>query len=181
MSHSGGLASSLAYLFTAAPERAKIVAKLGSGRGGPTGYAYGSQSARKPIHRAHKLDAWIDRLQIDLRAREFDLSVLTGFVHINVPRAWPSVGAIAPSIASPFQLTIASSITSSCEVFRPVVSTSSKMPVLVSCPSHAANSSLGTSLRRTRKSGDRASISAISTRLVFSNDMYRPSIAGMRR
>src|SRR4051794_39509628 len=62
-----------------------------------------SQSARKSIHRAHHLDVWVNLSAIDFRSQEFDLSGLIGLVHVDVPGAWSSVGAIAPSIAALLQ------------------------------------------------------------------------------
>jgi hypothetical protein len=95
------------YLFSSAlnpsRSRSKIVAKLGRGRVSWLYECRDSQSARKPIHRTHKLDARINLPPINLRSQELDLSALIGLVDINVPGAWPSVGAIAPSIAAPFQ------------------------------------------------------------------------------
>src|SRR5467141_4360911 len=60
-----------------------------------------SGSIREPVDRTHCLYSGFDIPQIDGRSQELDLVCLAGFINVDVPRSWSTVGAIVPAI-SPF-------------------------------------------------------------------------------
>src|SRR5262249_60668218 len=69
---------------------------------------------------------------------------------------------------------------SSCAVLSPVVSTSSRTLILVSCPALGANSVRGMSFRSTRYSGDFARVSVIAATSISSGDLGSTHFGGGR-